>query len=110
MSLNLYWKFYLHIQMSFISFLYTACLLLFILIIINRNKILINPWVGVIILIFYFVIFYRLYKYDNKFDEIIKNNDFSKKSNLFVILITFFAFLIINLLWIFKMLQNQGKI
>lgn len=96
--------------MSFISFLYTSCLFLFASFFFKDYKMIIHPWYGVILLIVFFIIFYRLYSCGSKFDKIINNKDFSKKNNLLVIIITVFAFLLINVIWIFKMLQNQGKI
>ena len=62
-------------------------------------------------LFFLFIfLFYYLFLYKEKYKVIIKEKTCKYKSNLGSIFFPLFAFILFNLGWILKMLQNQGKI
>ena len=64
-----------------------------------------------IILFFLFLLFlYMLLVHGDKQNEIIHNDKFNKRSNLLAILFPLIGFIIFNVGWILKMLQNQGRI
>ncbi|WBV61112.1 hypothetical protein PFY12_03085 [Chryseobacterium camelliae] len=61
---------------------------------------------------FFSVLFllYILLIYDAKFKKIIDNDEIKKRSNMFSILFPIIGFILFNLGWIIKMLQNQGRL
>lgn len=98
------------LSITFTTFLYVASITMIILFFIISIKININPWFGLILIALIFLIFYMTFLYKKKFKYIINNINLKKKNNLPVILISLFAFILINACWILKLLQNQGKI
>jgi len=97
--------------LTFISFLYLSIILMiFIFFIIPKSGVNINPKMGVVIIIILFIIFYFLFLSKSKYKDIIEKEKFKNKSNFWAIFLPLFAFIAINICWILKMLQNQGKI
>lgn len=64
-----------------------------------------------VILLFALIIaFYFLLLYKGKYKKVLKRNDAKSKSSLGAILFPLIAFILFNIGWILKMLQNQGKL
>lgn len=61
-------------------------------------------------LLYSIVQLYFLLVHKKKYKEVLKRNDSGKKSSLGAILFPLFAFILINVGWILKMLQNQGRL
>lgn len=98
------------LSMAFITFLYLASITMIILFFIIPTKININSWFGVIGIAIIFLSFYIKFLHKKKYNYIINDQSFKRKKNLPVILLSLFAFILINVCWILKMLQNQGKL
>ncbi len=97
------------LSMTLITFLYLVSIAMIFLFFIIPTKANINPWFGVIFIVIIFFIFYMKFLYHKKYNDLINNEKLVKKSNFPAILISFFAFILINACWILKMLQNQGR-
>jgi len=56
------------------------------------------------------IVFYLILVHKEKYIKIIKNDSLQRRSSLKAILFPLLAFILFNLGWILKMLQNQGRI
>ncbi len=56
------------------------------------------------------VFFYFIFLRNGKYKRVLKENEMKTNRNLSAILFPLLAFVLFNLGWILKMLQNQGKI
>jgi hypothetical protein len=65
---------------------------------------------SIILLFSLIALFYFLLIYKDKYKIILKRNDVKSKSNLGAILFPLIAFLLFNVGWILKMLQNQARL
>ncbi|UQB67783.1 hypothetical protein [Epilithonimonas zeae] len=104
-------SFFSTLIITFISFLYVAIIFMIIVFfIIPQSNINVNPKFGIVILIIFFIPFYFLFLFKSKYKEIIKIQQSNHKNNIWPILLPMLAFILINVCWILKMFQNQGKI
>lgn len=95
----------------FISILYIFFVTTIISLLFPKIKININPLSCAIMLpILLFIIYFYLLVYNNKYKEIINKNKNKNQTNIFAWLFVIIGFILINLGWILKMLQNQGKL
>lgn len=65
---------------------------------------------SILLLISLIVSLYFLLIHKGKYKQILKNYDEKNKSNLGALLFPLIAFMLFNMGWILKMLQNQGKL
>ncbi len=56
------------------------------------------------------VVFYFLLVHKGKYKEVLKRSEVTEKSSLVAVLFPLIAFILFNVGWILKMLQNQGKL
>jgi hypothetical protein len=99
------------IFLIFISILYLFFFITLFSLLFPNIKIVIKPISCAIILpITLFIIYYYLLVYGNKYKEIIKKYETKDTTNIFAWLFVIVGFILINLGWILKMLQNQGKL
>lgn len=92
----------------FISILvYSILFILFVIVLnANINDDVYNPIYGLILI---FIINWYLFLYKGKYKNVIKSFDDRKKRKWVAILLPVLSFLLFNIGWIIKMLQNQGR-
>jgi phosphatidylserine synthase len=66
--------------------------------------------VNAILLLSIIIVFYFLMLHKGKYKEILKRNYAKDKSSFIAILFPLFAFILFNVGFVLKILQNQGKI
>lgn len=101
---------------TFISMTYYASIMLISTIIFPQKSLIINDdfikySIFLLLIIIFILLYYQfLYKkkYKNKIIELEVSKE--KKNKIFVIFFPIVGFLLFNLGWILKMLQNQGKL
>lgn len=96
---------------TMLIFLYIATIFMIVIYFFITNvQFRIIPFYGLIggFLIFLFLSYSFLYK--KRYKKIIINDKYKRKSNFIAIIIPIFIFCLLNVVWILKMLQNQGKL
>lgn len=103
--------FFSTLMIAFVTFLYISItFMIFIFFIIPNTHINIKPKGSFIVIIILFLIFYFLFLYKMKYKYILKKEELNNENNFWAIFLPLFAFILINVCWILKMLQNSGKI
>lgn len=103
--------FYTILIITMLIFLYIATIFMIVIYFFITNvQFRIIPFYGLIggFLIFLFLSYSFLYK--KRYKKIIINDKYKRKSNFIAIIIPIFIFCLLNVVWILKMLQNQGKL
>lgn len=97
---------------SFTFMLYYFSFFFIIIFFIPKWAINLHYFKYVSLFLFSFLIFsfYFLLVHRGKYKEILKKTKRMKKSNLIAVLFPLIGFVLFNLGWILKMLQNQGKL
>lgn len=97
---------------SFTVMLYYFALFFIIITFFPRDVLKINmlyfQWFSMILFFALILIFYFLLVHKRKYKKILKNS--KKENNWIAILFPSIAFILFNLSWVLKMLQNQGRI
>lgn len=65
---------------------------------------------SIFLFFFLIIIFYFILVYKGKYKLILKRNEYNSRNRMISILFPLIAFLLFNLGWILKMLQNQGRL